>query len=91
MENINDKRQCDVHDGTCSFYDYTNNHIRINDESIRSLDDEQLKQIEEIQQMMNKGYELRLVRSRKANKIMWCRNPYICESQINVRFGVVDM
>jgi muconolactone delta-isomerase len=40
----------------------------------RSFNDVELKELEEMQQMMNKGYELRLVRLRKGSKIMWGKN-----------------
>ena len=59
---------------SCSFYDFVKNYIRIKDcTNERSFNDVELKQIEEIQQMIDKGYELKLVRLRKGRKIMWCR------------------
>lgn len=57
-----------------SFYDFTKKYIRLKDETNEySFNDEELKQVEEIQQMMNKGYELRLIHLRKGSKIMWCK------------------
>ena len=58
----------------CSFYDFAKNYIRIKDgANERSFNDEELKQVEEMQQMMDKGYELRLVHLRKGSKIIWCK------------------
>ena len=59
---------------SCSFYDFAKNYIRIKDgANERSFNDEELKQVEEMQQMMDKGYELKLVHLRKGSKIMWCK------------------
>ena len=59
---------------SCSFYDFAKNYIKIKDgANERSFNDEELKQVEEMQQMMDKGYELRLVHLRKGSKIIWCK------------------
>lgn len=56
------------------FYDFAKNYMRLMDgTSERSFNDEELKEIEEMQQMMDKGYELRLIRLRRGNKMMWCK------------------
>lgn len=72
--NLKNEQQCAIHDVSCSFYDFAKNYIRIKDSANeRSFNDEELKQFEEMQQMMDKGYELRLVHLRKGSKIMWCK------------------
>jgi hypothetical protein len=59
---------------SCSFYDFAKNYIKIKDgANERSFNDVELKELEEMQQMMDKGYELRLVHLRKGSKIMWCK------------------
>ena len=59
---------------SCSFYDFAKNYIKIRDgANERSFNDVELKELEEMQQMMNKGYELRLVHLRRGSKIMWCK------------------
>lgn len=76
MENVNlkNEQQCAIHDVSCSFYNFAKNYIRIKDgANERSFNDEELKQVEEMQQMMDKGYELRLVNLRKGSRIMWCK------------------
>jgi hypothetical protein len=68
QENLN------ISDVSCSFYDFAKNYIKIKDgANERSFNDVELKELEEMQQMMNKGYELRLVHLRKGSKIMWCK------------------
>jgi hypothetical protein len=70
--NLKNEQQCAIHDVSCSFYDFAKNYIKIKDEANeRSFNDVELKELEEIQQMMDKGYELRLVHLRKGSKIMW--------------------
>lgn len=55
-----------------SFFDLAKNYIRIKGvSSERSLDDKELKQVKKIQQMMDKGYELRLLRLRKGSTMVW--------------------
>lgn len=74
MDNLKNEKQCAIHDVSCSFYDFAKNYIGIKDgTNERSFNDEELKQVEEMQQMMDKGYELRLVHLRKGSKIMWCK------------------
>lgn len=63
-----------ISDVSCSFYDFAKNYIKIKDgANERSFNDEELKQVKEMQQMTDKGYELRLVYLRKGSKIMWCK------------------
>ena len=63
-----------ISDVSCSFYDFAKNYIKIKDGvNERSFNDVELKELEEMQQMMDKGYELRLVHLRKGSKIMWCK------------------
>jgi hypothetical protein len=72
MENTKNEKQCAIHDVSCSFYDFAKNYIKIKDGvNERSFNDVELKELEEMQQMMDKGYELRLVHLRKGSKIMW--------------------
>ena len=76
-DNLKNKEQCAIHDVSCSFYEFAKNYIKIKDgANERSFNDEELKQVEEMQQMMDKGYELRLVHLRKGSKIMWCKKNY---------------
>ena len=64
-----------ISDVSCSFYDFAKNYIKIKDGvNERSFSDVELKELEEMQQMMDKGYELRLVHLRKCIKILWCKN-----------------
>jgi hypothetical protein len=73
-DNLKNRQQCAIHDVSCSFYDFAKNYIKIKDgANERSFNDVELKELEEIQQMMDKGYELRLVHLRKGSKIMWCK------------------
>ena len=73
-DNLKNKEQCAIHDVSCSFYEFAKNYIKIKDgTNERSFNDEELKQVEEMQQMTDKGYELRLVHLRKGSKIMWCK------------------
>ena len=73
---VNDtNKKLHISDVSCSFYDFAKNYIKITDgTNEHSFNDEELKQVEEMQQMMDKGYELRLVHLRKGSKIMWCKN-----------------
>jgi hypothetical protein len=82
MENLNNtdktsenaEKELRISDVSCSFYDFTKNYIKIKDgANERSFNDVELKELEEMQQMMDKGYELRLVHLRKGSKIMWCK------------------
>ena len=74
MNNNNENSALNKTAVSCSFYDFAKNYIRIKDRANeRSLNDKELKQVEEMQQMMDKGYELRLVYLRKGSKIMWCK------------------
>ena len=71
-DNLKNDKQCAIHDVSCSFYNFAKNYIKIKDgANERFFNDEELKQVEEMQQMMDKGYELRLVHLRKGSKIMW--------------------
>jgi hypothetical protein len=71
-EEISDEIKQALHDVSCSFYDFAKNYIKIKDGvNERSFNDVELKELEEMQQMMDKGYELRLVHLRKGSKIMW--------------------
>lgn len=55
-----------------SFYDFAKNYIKIKDGvNVRSFNDAELKELNEMQQMMDDGYELRLVRLRKGSKMIW--------------------
>jgi hypothetical protein len=63
--NLKPEQQCDIHDVSCSLYDFANSYIKFNDAELKELD--------EMQQMMDKGYELRLVHLRKGSTIMWCK------------------
>ena len=73
-DNTKNGQQCAIHDVSCNFYDFAKNYIKIKDgANERSFNDEELKQVKEMQQMMDKGYELRLVHLRKGSKIIWCK------------------
>ena len=68
------QKQLDVPVVSCSFYDFAKNYIKIKDgANERSFNDAELNEIQKMQQMMDKGYELRLVHLRKGSKIMWCK------------------
>ena len=73
-DNLKHEKQCAIHDVSCSFYDFAKDYIKIKDgANERSFNDVELKELEEMQQMMDNGYELRLVHLRKRSKIMWCK------------------
>jgi hypothetical protein len=75
-QNLNEAENTQLNIGavSCSFYDFAKNYIRIKDgANERSFNDVELKELEKMQQMMDKGYELRLVHLRKGGKIMWCK------------------
>ena len=73
-DNLKNAQQYAIPDASCSFYDFAKNYIRIKDgTNERSFNDKELKQIEEMQQMMDKGYELRLVHLRKGSRIIRCK------------------
>lgn len=66
-ENLN------IHEVSYSFYEFAKNYIKIKDkENEHSFNDVELKELVEMQQMMDKGYELRLVRLRGGSKLIWC-------------------
>jgi hypothetical protein len=67
-----------ISDVCYSFYDFAKNYIKIIDGANgRSFNDVELKELEEMKQMMDNGYELRLVHLRRGSKIMWCKKNYI--------------
>lgn len=71
-DNLKNEQQCVIHDVSCSFYDFAKNYIKIKDGANEySFNDVELKELEEMQQMMDKGYKLRLVHLRRCSKIMW--------------------
>ena len=60
-----------VIDTNISFYDFCKNYIRINDSyNSRTFNYYELKQIEEIQNKLDSGYEFRLLKSRGSSKII---------------------
>ena len=71
-DDLKNEQQCAIHDVSCSFYDFAKNYIKIKDGvNERSFNDVELNELNGMQQMMDKGYELRLVHLRKGSKIMW--------------------
>lgn len=61
-------------DKVINFYDFAKAYIIIKDGlKLRSLNQVELAQMEEMQKMIDKGYELRLVRLRQGSKVLWCK------------------
>lgn len=57
-----------------SFYEFAKNYIRIKDGvSVRSLNNVELNRIKKMQQMLDNGYEMQMVRSRTCNRILWVK------------------
>ena len=72
LDNSNERLH--ISDFSGSFYDFAKSYIRIKDgTNEHSFNDVELKELEKMQQMIDKGYELRLVHLRKGSKIMWCK------------------
>jgi len=73
-ETSNDGSILPIHDVNCSFYNFAKNYIRVKDGvNERSLNHVELKQVVEMQEMINNGYELRLISFRKGSRIMWVK------------------
>lgn len=79
MENNNLKhiKQCDIQDVSCSFYDFAKNYCKIKDGiNERYFNDVELKKLEEMQQMIDNDYELRLFHFRRGSQIIWVKKNY---------------
>ena len=73
-DNLKNDKQCAIHDVSCSFYEFAKNYIKIKDgANERCFNDEELKQVEEMQQMMDKGYELKFVHLRRGTELRWVK------------------
>ena len=58
-----------------SFYDFAKNYCCFKDETgIHQFDEFQLSRIMKMQEMMNRGYVLNLIRSRKGDYFAWTIN-----------------
>jgi hypothetical protein len=58
-----------------NLYDFTKNHILIKDGiDTRHFNDHELNQIKEVQTMMDTGYELKCVKTRKGTSFIWVKS-----------------
>ena len=69
------KEQCTIPDVRCSFYAFVKQYAIIKDEegNEQKFNDRQLNEIKEMEEMMNKGYELKFVHLRKSTQISWVK------------------
>jgi len=65
------KIKCTISDAKGSFYEFAKNYITITDAKgiTHSLSDKQLDQVKEMEEMINKGYELKFVHLRRGTKL----------------------
>ena len=59
----------------CSFYKFAKQYVTIKDAegNEQKFSDRQLNEIKEMEEMMNKGYELRFVHLRRGTQLRWVK------------------
>lgn len=75
MENTKNEKQCDIHDVRCSFYEFVKQYVTIKDAegNEHKFSDIQLNEIKGMEDMMNKGYELKFVHLRRGTELRWIK------------------
>ena len=70
-----EKEQCTIPDFRCSFYEFAKQYVIIKDAAgnEQKFSDIQLNEIKEMEEMMNKGYELKFVHLRKGTHLRWVK------------------
>lgn len=76
-ENNNNQQteQCNLHIVRCSFYEFAKQYVTIKDTkgNEQKFSDRQLNEIKEMEEMMNKGYELKFVHLRSGTQLRWVK------------------
>jgi hypothetical protein len=69
------KEQCTIPDVRCSFYEFAKQYVTIKDAkgNEQKFSDRQLNEIKEMEEMMNKGYELKFVHLRRGKELRWVK------------------
>jgi len=59
-----------------SFYDFAKQYVTIKDNkgNEHKFSEHQLEKIKEMEEMINKGYELKFIHLRKGTKLRWVKN-----------------
>lgn len=68
-------KQCTIPDVRCSFYEFAKQYVVIKDAdgNEQKFSDRQLNEIKEMEDMMNKGYELKFVYLRRGIALRWVK------------------
>ncbi len=64
-----------ISDVRCSFYEFAKQYVTIKDTegNEQKFNDKQLNEIKEMEEMMNKGYELKFVHLRRGAELRWVK------------------
>ena len=70
-----ENKQCAISDVRCSFYEFAKQYVTIKDAegNEQKFSDRQLNEIKEMEDMMNKGYELKFVHLRRGAELRWVK------------------
>jgi len=65
-----------IPDFKCGFYEFAKQYIRIKDAkgNVHKFNESQLQEIKEMEEMINKGYELKFVHLRRGTELRWVKN-----------------